>query len=194
MVSAMTAAGFCASAVSCDGTRADDLEAAVAHVVDGHGALHVLVNSAGIAQDNLDHKLADDEWHGVIATNLTGSFFLARAAQRPMVRQRRGRLRSSAQPLRPAIAADQLLGCQGGTVGNDAHSRVGPGAIRHQRQTGCRRATSIRRRPGSRRLVSAWPTSGFARTGSRPIQSSGSANLRTSRTLPRSWSRRSRGT
>jgi 3-oxoacyl-[acyl-carrier protein] reductase len=92
VVAAMTAERCCASAVSCDVTRASDVEAAVARTVDEHGALHVLVNSAGITRDNLIHKMTDDEWHDVIATNLTGSFFLARAAQRPMVRQRYGKI------------------------------------------------------------------------------------------------------
>jgi 3-oxoacyl-[acyl-carrier protein] reductase len=88
----MIAEGHRASAVSCDVTRANEVEAAVQRTVEQHGALHVLVNSAGITRDNLIHKMSDDDWHDVIATNLTGSFFLARAAQRPMVLQRYGKI------------------------------------------------------------------------------------------------------
>jgi 3-oxoacyl-[acyl-carrier protein] reductase len=92
VVSAMTAQGCRASGVSCDVTGADNVEAAVARTVDEHGALHVLANSAGITRNNLIHRMTDDEWHDVMATSLTGSFFLARAAQRPMVRQRYGKI------------------------------------------------------------------------------------------------------
>jgi 3-oxoacyl-[acyl-carrier protein] reductase len=92
VVAAMIAEGQCASAVRCDVARADDVEAAVERTVERHGALHVLVNSAGITRDNLIHKMSDDDWHEVIATNLTGSFFLARAAQRPMVSQGYGKI------------------------------------------------------------------------------------------------------
>lgn len=92
VVAAMTAEGSCAGAVSCDVTRADDVEAAVARTLAEYGALHELVNSAGITRDSLIHTMTDQDWHDVIATNLTGSFFLARAAQRPMVRQRYGKI------------------------------------------------------------------------------------------------------
>ena len=45
---------------------------------------------AGIIRDNLLHKMTDDDWEAVIATHLRGTFLAARAAQAPMVEQKRG--------------------------------------------------------------------------------------------------------
>jgi 3-oxoacyl-[acyl-carrier protein] reductase len=61
-------------------------------VVKTHGALHVLVNNAGITRDNLSMRMKDADWGAVIDTNLTAVFRLSRAVIRPMVKQRQGRI------------------------------------------------------------------------------------------------------
>lgn len=52
----------------------------------------VLVNNAGIVRDRLVPRLADDDWDAVIETNLSAAFRLTRAALRPMMRARFGRV------------------------------------------------------------------------------------------------------
>jgi 3-oxoacyl-[acyl-carrier protein] reductase len=56
------------------------------------GTLDILVNNAGITKDNLFMMMKDDEWDQVIAVNLTSAFTLCRAAVRPMIRRRYGRI------------------------------------------------------------------------------------------------------
>jgi 3-oxoacyl-[acyl-carrier protein] reductase len=57
-----------------------------------YGALHVLVNNAGITRDMLAMRLKDDDWDAVIDTNLRAVFRLSRAVIRPMMKQRYGRI------------------------------------------------------------------------------------------------------
>jgi 3-oxoacyl-[acyl-carrier protein] reductase len=66
--------------------------ALVEDVVKAHGALHVLVNNAGITRDMLAMRLKDEDWDAVLDTNLKAVFRLCRAAIRPMVKQRYGRI------------------------------------------------------------------------------------------------------
>jgi 3-oxoacyl-[acyl-carrier protein] reductase len=61
-------------------------------VLKAHGALHVLVNNAGITRDNLSMRMKDADWDAVIDTNLNAVFRLSRAVIRPMVKQRYGRI------------------------------------------------------------------------------------------------------
>ena len=61
-------------------------------ILKEHGALHVLVNNAGITRDNLAMRMKDADWDAVIDTNLTAGFRLSRAAIRPMIKQRQGRI------------------------------------------------------------------------------------------------------
>ncbi len=56
------------------------------------GGLDILVNNAGIARDALMMRMKDEDWEAVLEVNLTATFRLARAALRPMVRQRWGRI------------------------------------------------------------------------------------------------------
>lgn len=61
-------------------------------IVKTEGALHVLVNNAGITRDTLAMRMKDDDWSAVIDTNLQAVFRLSRAAIRPMMKQRFGRI------------------------------------------------------------------------------------------------------
>jgi 3-oxoacyl-[acyl-carrier protein] reductase len=72
-----------------DGAATDAL---VDRVVKDMGGLHILVNNAGITRDMLAMRLKDDDWDAVIGTNLSAVFRLSRAAIRPMMKQRLGRI------------------------------------------------------------------------------------------------------
>ena len=72
-----------------DGPAADAL---VEAIVNEHGALHILVNNAGITRDMLAMRLKDEDWDAVLDTNLKAVFRLCRAAIRPMMKQRYGRI------------------------------------------------------------------------------------------------------
>jgi 3-oxoacyl-[acyl-carrier protein] reductase len=67
----------------------DDL---VTSMVAEFSGLHVLVNNAGITKDMLAMRLKDEDWDEVIQTNLSAVFRLSRAAIRPMMKQRQGRI------------------------------------------------------------------------------------------------------
>src|SRR6188472_3814873 len=81
----------------CRGSRLDvnDVKGAEA-LVDGiakqMGALHVLVNNAGITRDNLSMRMKDEEWDAVLDTNLKAVFRMSRAVMRTMMKQRYGRI------------------------------------------------------------------------------------------------------
>jgi 3-oxoacyl-[acyl-carrier protein] reductase len=68
------------------------LEAAVDGIVKRHGALHILVNNAGITRDGLAMRMKDDDWDAVQDTNLKAVFRASRAVMRTMMKQRYGRI------------------------------------------------------------------------------------------------------
>ncbi|RYE39039.1 MAG: 3-oxoacyl-ACP reductase FabG [Hyphomicrobiales bacterium] len=68
------------------------VEALTDSVVKEYGGLHVLVNNAGITRDTLAMRMKDDDWDAVVDTNLKAVFRVSRAAIRPMMKQRFGRI------------------------------------------------------------------------------------------------------
>ena len=68
------------------------LDAAIDAIVKEFGGLHVLVNNAGITRDTLSMRMKDDDWDAVVDTNLKAVFRACRAATKPMMRQRYGRI------------------------------------------------------------------------------------------------------
>jgi 3-oxoacyl-[acyl-carrier protein] reductase len=86
------AAGRAVEALSLDVTDAEAVEAAPGDIVKRHGRLDILVSNAGITRDQLLMRMKREDWDAVLATNLTATFLLARAAMRPMLKQRGGRI------------------------------------------------------------------------------------------------------
>ena len=78
--------------VGCNVTDAASVESAVARVLDELGGLHILVNNAGITRDNLLFKLTEDDWDSVMDVHLKGAFLVSKAAQKPFVDQRYGKI------------------------------------------------------------------------------------------------------
>ena len=61
-------------------------------IVEDLGGLEILVNNAGITRDNLIFRMSPEEWELVLKVNLTGAFNCIRAAVRPMMAARWGRI------------------------------------------------------------------------------------------------------
>lgn len=72
-----------------DGAEVDQL---VPRAVEALGKLDILVNNAGVTRDNLAMRMKDDEWDQVIRVNLEAAFRLCRAAAKPMMKARFGRI------------------------------------------------------------------------------------------------------
>ncbi len=80
-------------ALPCDLSDGAAVDALVGQAVDALGGkLDILVNNAGVTRDNLVMRMKDDEWDQVIRINLEAAFRLARAAARPMMKARHGRI------------------------------------------------------------------------------------------------------
>jgi len=116
VVDGLTAKGRTAEAVSLDVTDSAAVEKLPAAVMERHGRLDIVVANAGIARDQLLMRMKRDDWDAVLATNLTATFVLAKAAIRPMLTQRGGRI----------IAVSSVVG-QTGNAGqtNYAASKAG---------------------------------------------------------------------
>jgi NAD(P)-dependent dehydrogenase (short-subunit alcohol dehydrogenase family) len=72
--------------------NADDCRRTIKEVLDRHGRLDILVNNAGITNDKTVFKMSDDDWHKVLDVNLSGAFFLSKAALEHMVERGTGRI------------------------------------------------------------------------------------------------------
>ena len=76
----------------CDLSNAESVEALIPAAVAALGKLDILVNNAGITRDNLAMRMKDEEWDAVIRVNLEAAFRLMRAACKPMMKARFGRI------------------------------------------------------------------------------------------------------
>jgi 3-oxoacyl-[acyl-carrier protein] reductase len=72
--------------------RADEADQLIKDVIGAWGKIDILVNNAGITRDNLIMRMKEEEFDQVIETNLKGVFNCLKAATRPMMKQRSGRI------------------------------------------------------------------------------------------------------
>jgi NAD(P)-dependent dehydrogenase (short-subunit alcohol dehydrogenase family) len=79
-------------AVKCDVGDPASVSDAVTACAEEHGAVEVLVVSAGITRDGLMVRMSDRDWYDVLDTNLTGAWGAARAVLPEMLRARSGRI------------------------------------------------------------------------------------------------------
>jgi 3-oxoacyl-[acyl-carrier protein] reductase len=86
----ITAAGGQALGVAADVGRAADAERLLADCLGRFGRLDILVNNAGITRDGLVLRMKDEDWSEVLAVNLNGAFYCARAALRAILKQKQG--------------------------------------------------------------------------------------------------------
>jgi 3-oxoacyl-[acyl-carrier protein] reductase len=138
------------AAAGCRGARLDVNDAqAVESLIDAitkaHGALHVLVNNAGITRDMLAMRLKDDDWDAVLDTNLKAVFRLSRAVIRPMMKQRYGRI----------ISITSVVGASGNAgQANYAAAKAGVAGM----------TRALARELGSRRITVNCVAPGFIET------------------------------
>lgn len=78
--------------ITCDLSNTTQVEELVPATIDTFGKLDILVNNAGITRDNLAMRMKDEEWDQVIRINLEAAFRLMRAAAKPMMKARFGRI------------------------------------------------------------------------------------------------------
>ena len=76
----------------CDLSNSEQVDQLVPRTVEALGKLDILVNNAGVTRDNLAMRMKDEEWDQVIKVNLEGAFRLMRAAMKPMMKARHGRI------------------------------------------------------------------------------------------------------
>ena len=89
---ALAGSGRRVEVLAADVATADGAGAAVEAATQRLGRLDVLVNNAGITRDTLAMRMSEEDWDAVLSTNLKGAFLCAKAAMRPMLRQRSGRI------------------------------------------------------------------------------------------------------
>lgn len=76
----------------CDLGDAGAVDGLVPRAVEALGKIDILVNNAGVTRDNLAMRMKDEEWDQVISVNLGAAFRLMRAALKPMMKARFGRI------------------------------------------------------------------------------------------------------
>ena len=75
-----------------DVTDVEAVDSVVKKIIDDTGGIHILVNNAGITQDNLFMRMKPEQWSQVIDVNLNGVFHVTKAVIRTMVKQHSGRI------------------------------------------------------------------------------------------------------
>ncbi|MBR2435248.1 MAG: 3-oxoacyl-[Lentisphaeria bacterium] len=86
------AKGYDAMAIGANVAKVEDADNAVKAVMEKYGRLDILVNCAGITKDNLMLRMSENDWDAVIAVNLKGSYNFIKAASRPMMKARYGKI------------------------------------------------------------------------------------------------------
>jgi 3-oxoacyl-[acyl-carrier protein] reductase len=84
--------GVEAAAFAANVAKMEEAEATVNAVMEKFGKIDILINNAGITRDNLLLRMSESEWDSVIAVNLKGTFNFIKAAIRPMMKARYGKI------------------------------------------------------------------------------------------------------
>ncbi|MCX7854429.1 MAG: 3-oxoacyl-[acyl-carrier-protein] reductase [Anaerolineae bacterium] len=92
VVAAIRAEGGEATAIQADISDAAQAQALIQAALDTYGRIDILVNNAGVTRDRLILMMSQEDWETVLRVDLTGLFHTCKAAARPMVRQRSGRI------------------------------------------------------------------------------------------------------
>jgi 3-oxoacyl-[acyl-carrier protein] reductase len=134
---------------ACDVRESSDVAAFVAETLDELGAIHILVNNAGIGRDHALWRMRDDEWDAVLRTNLDGAFHFIRAVAPHLRAQEYGKIVNvtSVHGLRSEFGISNYAASKAGLIGltrsaaielgprNINVNAVAPGYIRTTRLT-----------------------------------------------------------
>ena len=82
----------CAKAYAVDVSDHTAVQAVGARILEDFDRVDILVNNAGVTRDGLSLRMSVDDWDTVLNTNLKGAFNFVQSIQRPMLRQRSGRI------------------------------------------------------------------------------------------------------
>jgi 3-oxoacyl-[acyl-carrier protein] reductase len=81
-----------AAGVKADISNSEDAQKSINACIEQYEKIDILVNNAGITRDTLSVRMKDADWESVLKVNLTGTFYMARAAAKLMMRARSGRI------------------------------------------------------------------------------------------------------
>lgn len=107
VVEAIEQSGGKAKGYLCDVTSTESVDSTFEAIVKELGGVSVLVNNAGITRDTLIMRMKDEDWDKVLAVNLKGAFLCVRAASKPMMKARYGRIVNISSVVGVAGAAGQ---------------------------------------------------------------------------------------
>lgn len=91
-VAEFTAKGVKAAAFSANVAKVEDADNTIKAVIAEFGKIDILVNNAGITRDTLMMRMSEADWDAVIDVNLKGTFNFLKAAMRPMMKNRYGKI------------------------------------------------------------------------------------------------------
>lgn len=92
IVTEIATAGGEAVAVQADVSQSSEAQRLIKTVVDTYGQIDILVNNAGMTRDKLMMTMKDDDWESILQTNLSSVYYCSKAAIRPMMKKRHGRI------------------------------------------------------------------------------------------------------
>jgi 3-oxoacyl-[acyl-carrier protein] reductase len=78
--------------IQADASDPESAETVVKSVLEAFGKVDILVNNAGVTRDDLIMRMSAEAWREVLETNLFGAFWMIKAATRPMLKARGGRI------------------------------------------------------------------------------------------------------
>ena len=89
------ALGVNAEAYKFDVSNKEEVDNAIAEIIEKFGRIDVLVNNAGITRDDLFIRMNDDKWTAVINTNLNSAYYVSKPVVKLMMKQRSGSIVST---------------------------------------------------------------------------------------------------
>lgn len=92
ITTALNNAGIKGMGVALDVNSGEQIELVLEEITNKFGSVSILVNNAGITKDILLMRMSDEDWDGVISTNLSSIYRMSKAVLRPMMKARTGRI------------------------------------------------------------------------------------------------------
>lgn len=108
---ALEALGVRVFSMQADVSKSEAVDALFAQVLERFGRIDILVNNAGVTRDGLAVRMKEADFDQVVETNLKGAFLCCKAAARPMMKQRSGRIISMASVVALRGNAGQVNYC-----------------------------------------------------------------------------------